>query len=486
VAARPVAHSGDVSKLPPTSSEIQLAAAHAQPANVNSHQHSPVRHEADAEEPAIGKSFVTPPEIPPVADPLVKFGQLDVEVTGAAISLDDFEAMACQNNPTLLQARAQVQGALGEAIQAGLWPNPRLRYVAEQIGVNGTPGEFQGGMVQQRFVTARKLDLSRQKYLALTRVAEWIGLAQQYRVLNDVRIHYYRARGHQELLTVEKELLKNTEDDVVTRREMYNLGQATRAELHQVNVRLQRQRLKVLNEENESIRALEELNAVVGVELAPAPLATPLEGELLPIQWEDALDRLLRESPQMMAARNKLDSDRITVQREIAQPVPDIVLEGGAGHNFEVGQTTAAATISIDVPVFDWNQGTIRQAEADFARQQGEVRRTALMLRQELAREYRTYLTALQHVQNYRDVILPESRSAYELLLRSYKDNRAPWADVLLAEEEYFSLRTEYITNLIAWRESEVRIVGYLLHDGLHAPSDPAPPGHIDSVPKPR
>ncbi len=188
----------------------------------------------------------------------------------------------------------------------------------------------------------------------------------------------------------------------------------------------------------------------------------------------------------MMAARNKLDADRITIRREIVQPVPDVIFEGGAGYNYEVGQTTGTATVAVDVPIFDWNQGTIRQAEADYARQQGEVRRIELLLRRELAARYRTYLTALQHVINFRDIILPESRQAYELQLESYKADRAPWADVLAAEERYFDLRRQYIQNLISWRESEVLIMGFLLHDGLEAPPTPTPPGHINSVPKPR
>lgn len=434
----------------------------------------------------VGRQFVPPPPVPNSPHPLSDYGTVAPAGESEPLQLADVESLACQNNPTLLQAQAQVQGTLGEAIQAGLWPNPTLTYVGEQIGVEGTPGEFQGGIVRQRIVTGRKLELSRQKYIARTRVAEWMALAQQYRVLNDVRIHYFRSRGRQELLAIRRELLKNAEDHVVTKREMYNVGQANRAAIHQANVVLQQHRLEVLMAENEYRLAFEELIAIVGADLAPVELATPLVGDLAPIDWNEALARLLHESPQIMAARNKLDADRITVRREIVQPVPDIVVEGGAGYNFEADDTTATASIAVDVPIFDWNQGTIRQAEADYARQQGEVRRTELLLRRDLARRYGTYLTALQHVRNYQEVILPESRRAYELLLESYQDDRAPWEDVLAAEERYFMHRGEYVSHLISWRESEALIMGYLLHDGLGAPTNPTPPGHINSVPKPR
>lgn len=439
----------------------------------------------DRQSPSAGRRFLPPPAVPVYPRLLSDYGKVR-STAQEPLTLEVMEVLASQNNPTLLQAQAHIQGALGEAIQAGLLPNPTLVYVGEQLGAEGTAGEFQGGVVRQRIVTARKLDLSREKYLARTRVAEWIALGQQYRVLNDVRTHYFRARGRQELLAIRRELLKNAEDNVVTRREMYNAGQATQADIHQANVDLQKHRLEVLMAENDYRQAFEELTSVVGLEIPPALLATPLEGDLAPIDWEQALERLLRESPQMLVARSKLEADRITIRREIAEPVPDLVLQGGTGYNFEAQQAVASASASIEVPIFDWNQGTIRQAEADFARQQGEVRRTELVLRREMAREYRRYLTALQHVRNYQDVILPEARRAYELLLQSYDDDRAPWSDVLTAQRQFFLLRGEYVSNLTAWRESEVRIMGYLLNGGLEAPSNPTPPGHINSLPKPR
>ncbi|WP_164103564.1 TolC family protein [Candidatus Laterigemmans baculatus] len=140
----------------------------------------------------------------------------------------------------------------------------------------------------------------------------------------------------------------------------------------------------------------------------------------------------------------------------------------------------------MEVPVFDWNQGTIRQAEADYSRQVGELRRTELVLRQQLAQQYRNYLTAVQQVRNYEQVILPEAKLAYDLRLQSYEEDRAPWTDVLQAEQDYFTHRVEYIRTLIIWRESEVSIMGFLLHGGLSDPPDPTPPGHIDAVPQPR
>ena len=82
--------------------------------------------------------------------------------------------------------------------------------------------------------------------------------------------------------------------------------------------------------------------------------------------------------------------------------------------------------------------------------------------------------------------MIPENRKAYETLLDMYEADRVRWLDVLAAERTYFLSRLTYVQNLIAWRESEVLISGYLLHGGLTAPMDVTPPGHLDAVAKPR
>ena len=442
-------------------------------------------------QPGVGERFIEPPPIPrtPDAELAIETGQTGP--AGAPLTLEALEGLACGNNPTLVQAKAQVDAAFGKAIQAGLWPNPQVFYVGEQIGIDSmkdtdTPGEFQGALVQQEFVTADKLDLSRSKYLERTKVAEWLAMAQEYRVLNDVRLHFFRTLGRQEIVQIQQELLKNAEDQLVTVREGYNLGYHPRSEVHRVNAVLQEQRLTFLMAENDYRETFGTLMVLTGVDQTPAPLEGDLAGQLEPVEFDFALERLLTESPEIKAAQAKLRGDVITLRREEVQPIPNIVVQAGTGYNFEAVETTAAAQIRMEVPLWDWNQGTVKQAEADLVRQRAEVQRTELRLRQELYGIYRNYLTALQHARNYQDVVIPENRKAYETLLDMYEADRVRWLDVLAAERTYFLSRLTYVQNLIAWRESEVLISGYLLHGGLTAPMDVTPPGHLDAVAKPR
>jgi len=440
-------------------------------------------------ERGIGEIFLPPPDVPVAPFPVEFLKERPSAARSdrdGSLTLASVEQWACENNPTLIQARAQIEGSFGSAIEAGLWPNPRIYYRMEQIGVLNTPGEFVGGAIQQEIITADKRDLSRAKHLERTRTAEWLSLAQEYRVLNDVRTHFFHALGRQQLVEIQTELLKNMEDRILTVREMYNVGQATRAEVHRANVLLQQQRLKLLEAENNFIQSWERLLALTGVDIPLTSLEGSLQPDCDPFEWDEALVRLLSESPELLAAHAKLRADDLTIRREKVQHVPNLFVEAGAGRNNEVGQTVGFFQLGANIPVFDWNQGTVKQAQADYVRQTSEVRRVELHLRQRLADVYRDYLTAVQHVESYGTVIVPESRKAYEIRLDSYQADRIPWTDVLDAEREYLQYRAEMVQHLITLRENEVLIAGYLLHGGLNAAASPTPVGHIDSVAHPR
>ena len=401
-------------------------------------------------------------------------------------NLAALEALAKENNPTLIQARTHVQANEAKALQAGLYPNPRVGYVAEQIGVAGTVGELHGVFVEQEIVTGGKLRLSRQKYTLRARAAKLLSDAQQRKVINDVRTHFYRALAKKEILGVYGSLLRNAEDRLVTVQEMVNLGQSDQSTLHLARASLEQARLDLLMAENDYRASLSDLAAGVGAELREAELAGQLEGPLTVIPFEKATERLLDEHPGLAAMRLEVKADEITIQREKRELIPNLMVGVGVGRNFETQEAVYSAQLSVRIPLFDRNQGTVQQARADLERQHAEVRRQELQLRRELAKRYRSYLTALQHVRDYQKVVLPEAQQAYELRLEAYRENRQDWPQALAAQNNYYQELLAYEQHLLAWREDEVAINGLLLVGGLEPVEGPMPPAHIDAVSKPR
>jgi cobalt-zinc-cadmium efflux system outer membrane protein len=376
---------------------------------------------------------------------------------------------------------------MAKSLQAGLFPNPILGYASEQINAQGGPGETQGAFFEQEFFRGGKLRLSRAKYRQEAFEAELQVVAQHYRIINSVRAHYYDVLAAGRLLRIQRQLLGINEEMARTTRELINLGQANRPDLLRVQVEVQRRRVGVIDAENQYRKSWEFLATLLGDPAAlSCPLRDTLELDTPPIAFDDAWGEILRQSPELQAARAEVVRDEITVQRERAQPRPNVFMRVETGYNFEVNNPTVGVNLGINPPLWNRNQGTIREAMAEVVRARAEVARLELSLRRRLAEAFAHYQTARATVQIYRDETLPQAREAFDLLRGSYGVRRAGWADVVMAERTYSDVAEDYIEAVRSLRHDEVEIRGLLLMGGLDEPAPPTPGGHIDAVPQPR
>lgn len=95
------------------------------------------------------------------------------------------------NNPRLRESSADVEAARGRLIQAGLYPNPRLVYRGDEVGLRDAPKGNQSVELLQEIVTAKKLQLDQ---AAAGRGVDAAGVAllgRKFEVLSRVRRLYY-------------------------------------------------------------------------------------------------------------------------------------------------------------------------------------------------------------------------------------------------------------------------------------------------------
>jgi cobalt-zinc-cadmium efflux system outer membrane protein len=408
--------------------------------------------------------------------------------TPSGLTLNALEQMAMAYNPTLVQAGAQVRISRGQAFQAGLPLNPQVGYVADQIGINGTAGEMQGMFIEQEIVTGHKLQLSRAKFMQEAREAELLAMVQQYRVLYSVRIAYYDVLVRCMRLDLGKENRKNAAEAVTTVEELVNVGQANQPDKLRAQVESQRANANLQLAELEYKATWEELAAVVG---APELRETALEGKLdfanaQRMDQEAALSNLLACSPELRAAEAEVARDRIGLQRERVESIPNLTVRGQTGYNFDTNNTVAGVQLGLRLPVFDKNQGTIMQAQAELTRAQAELSRIELKLRQRFARTFAEYDSGMLMATTYHDEILPKAKDAYRLYFDSFQQKRAAWPQVLDSQRQYYELYENYLDNLLEARRAEAQIATFFVGEGLDEPSTPTPAGHRDSTPKPR
>lgn len=412
--------------------------------------------------------------------------------TEGFLRLEDLERRALESNPTVAQADAIVRGVLARRRQAGFYPNPIVGYSAEDI-TRREPGRATHSLwLQQTIVTGGKRRHV-QAAVAQERIhAEAERDMQRQRVLNAVRMLYYEALGAQRLVEIRRDLARVAREAVETSEELFNIGQADRPDVLEVQIEADRAELEVTRAEHDLARVWQELAAMVGdPDLPQTPLAGDLEADVPALEEAAVRAEILERSPELRIARARVEHARASLARARADRIPNFFVRGGAGYNFdrtESGRDVGSeffVEIGVPLPVFDRNQGNIGMAEAQLRVAQAEVRRTELALRTRLAAALRNYRDALRTAERYRAGILQQAQQSYELYRDRFAEMAASYPQVLIARRNLGQVRADYLRSLIDAWQAAVLLEGMLLTGGLDAPEavPGEPPVTVDVVP---
>jgi cobalt-zinc-cadmium efflux system outer membrane protein len=392
---------------------------------------------------------------------------------GARLSLDDLERMALAGNPVIGQAQAEVDAAAGRAQQAGALPNPSFGANGEHVS-KATGGGAIGGFVEQRFITAGKLGLNRKVAQQDQAVAVANQSARKQRLLNSVRTLYYQALGDELLIRVRADLAQLATRAVAVSRELANVGQADRPDLLAAETEAERIELDLVTARNARERTWRQLAAVVNnPSLKPVALAGNLE-EIPQLDADQALEAIYRDSPELRAAEVAVRRSEFSVRRAEVDKIPDIFVRGGLRNNREFGELgpfgptqrrglEGIFDVSVQIPIFNRNQGGVKAAKADREHARLEVERTRLSLKARLAAEYKDYRDAAAAVERYRTRILPKARQAYDLYLSNFRQMAGAYPQALIAQRNLFQLQDRYVAALVSTWQRAVEIQGLLL-----------------------
>lgn len=410
------------------------------------------------------------------SQPLVAFVAQDpVELQPAAqlpaqvepLCLVDFEGLAFHHNPTLAAAAARVNAARGGQIQAGLYPNPVIGYHGVEMGLRDTSGQ-QGGFVSQRFVLGSKLQLDQAIAGKAMTEAQFRFHAQELRVLSDVRVRFYELLVAQRRSELTRELARIGDALVEATEQLIEGRLGTENDLLQAEIRADESHMLFDNALNQNVEAWRRLLAVVGM---PAMQVMPVAGDLgadFPmLDWEQCCAMVLTNHPQLSAARTRVESARVVIERAKREPIPNVELMVSHRHHNVTGDNVTNVQFGIPIPVFDRNQGNVRTAEAEWVAACRELQRVELELRDGLAVAYRRYANARQQVDRYAHKIIPRAERSLELVSEGYDKGQVDYLTQLNSQTTYLRVNLAYLDSLQALWVAASTIEGQLLADSL-------------------
>lgn len=430
-------------------------------------------------EAVVQQTQYTEPEAAPAAEepiPLPREEEaeiippISVDETNEGLTVETLEQMALASNPAIGQASARVRSLRGKYVQVGLPPNPSFGYAAAEVGDSGKAGQ-QGGFAGQDFITGNKLTKNRAVVAAEIDKAEQILVATQRRVQTDVRTSYYKALVSQQRLDLAKTLVDLNGEAVEASQNLFDAEEIPMAGLLQTEVELQNAEIISRMAQNELTAAWQQLSAVIGnMDLPEQKLAGDASSLPNALDWDETLQKITTLSPEMSAAMAELSRSRRALTRAYAEPIPDISTQFMVQYDNTTDDTIAGIQAGIPIPIWNKNQGGIRQAQAEVSVASQNIERVALDLKNRLASAFQEYSTARTQAETYTAEILPRAKKTFDLVRLGYSQGELGYLDLLAAQRTFAQTNLAYLNALDDLWQSWVQIDGLLLSESLATP----------------
>lgn len=417
-----------------------------------------------ATDSAVPANRSTRPPADPAARPAVvpaTAEAADASAPSGPLTLGQLEQLAQAHNPILQRDLAKLESARGQALQAGLYPNPRFDTNNPEVfaGRNST---FNVG-IQQEIVTKGKLRLDTAAAEQQVRQAETTFHQNRLGLLTSVRRQYYAVQVARRQVEVLTELLKIVQAAMETGRKLEKAQEASRIDTLLLTVDYQQVRANLQRAQTLLVGEQKQLAAVVGL---PGVEGAPLAGDLAarPPDFDEELVRRYAVSGSTLIkyAQADITRSRVLLQRAIVEPFPNINV--GPAYQFGVvpGNDQFWLTVTFPIPAWNRNQGNIRSAVANIRDAEQALKVLQNEQLQKVADAVSRYYAARQLVESYETSILPNVVQAQKLSQEGYAKGVFEFARYLQAQRTVVETNLSYVDALGALWSSVTDLAGLL------------------------
>jgi cobalt-zinc-cadmium efflux system outer membrane protein len=380
------------------------------------------------------------------------------------LTLEQALEMAGRLQPRLAEARAQAEAAAGRAQQAGAFPNPEAIVAAQQIPFRGDSSnqrEYIAGIAQPipiggRLGKAREVELLEREI----RVRELEVTRRDLRK----RVHsaFATALYQDKAFQTQSRIAQSVGKVAAMTKARLAAGDAVPEDLARIEMEYARARMEIQRSQSMREQAVLGLAAAIGDgELSILSLAGSLDTTFEIPALESLVSDLSTHPEFALAEAGQLASDaRIDLAK--AERIPDVKvealyhrIEGTKENTFDIG-------LSIPLPLFDRNQGRLREARADAAAAGARVRKTGTELNLRLRESHAQLTSALATSRALQTEILPLAETVLKSAESRYAAGDTSLADVMPVRRDWAAIQLTHLESLRdvmqAWAQLSVYV----------------------------
>lgn len=379
------------------------------------------------------------------------------------LTLRDAVRLALQRNPELAAFDKEMRALEGVTLQVGLLRNPELTVNVENVGnVQKLQGDLNSSNavsqeVVQQISTIRLNQLIELGGKRAARVSaaslghELAGKDYETRrveLIARVANVFIEVLAGQERLRLAEESAQLAQKVVNTVARRVQAGKVPPIEETRAGVAFSTTRIELVQTQRDLAAARKRLTLLWG---NPSPQFNKALGDLgslvtLP-SFETLAERVLA-SPMALRSMKNVEQRKALLAVEQTRRIPNLTLGGGAIHHAQLGGTTIVANMMVPLPLFDRNQGNLREAYQRVDKAIDEQAATDLRLKTELTQAYEALSAAQNEINVLRSEILPAARSAFEVTNKGYELGKFGYLEVLDTQRTLFQNQVLYVRAL--------------------------------------
>ena len=346
--------------------------------------------------------------------------------------------IAHASSPALQKLAASVEQAEGQQFQATRRPNPTIGYQGQEVGNDGALGQH-GVFWSQKWIRGNKLELAGEVAGWEAKRRDWQFQVERYRIASLVRQRYYNLLATRRVREISKLIFDIAGRNLDAVAELFEAGEISRNEVLQAKIELQQSELRLDN----AITAQARIERLLALAVSTPDMdCSAIQGDILAtvprLSVEKVRSWLDAESPELEAARAEIERTKWKVQREVAEPIPDVNTQVGLMYDDATNHTIGNFQVSWQIPKNDANTGNIQAAKADSRRARFALEELLLNLRDRIQKAFQQYDVAQQRVAAYESRVLPLAKDNLKITQESYKIGEATYQTLLTAQRSYF------------------------------------------------
>ncbi len=381
------------------------------------------------------------------------------------LSLSDALALFVQQNLDVLIAKYGIEYSKGQQITARLFPNPVMSIGTLSSYTQGRTLSTGGQLffqAQQLFELAGKRGyrIESAGFGAQSAEAAFEDAVRQLGFT--VKDSYYRVQLAQRRLALAEENRDRFSRILEINTIRFKKGYIAEVDLIRI-------RLQMVDFQSQVIQSLQEAESARGdlrqlLRLSPAmtlELTTDLEFRRIDPEIGKLRVAAIDVRPDLRSKRFTYSQREADLRLAQAYRVPDVTVGAGYAIQGSLGPDNPqqwALNLGLPVPLFNRNQGGIRQAEVAVQTAEADLNKAVNVVENEVEVAYRNLLQSRRLVEAYVGGVLDDARATFTIVERAYERGGATILDLLDAARTSRTIQQNYIEALFNYQRNVLQL----------------------------